>query len=87
LNEKLSDGVTEEEWRVLNRKAVGMIQLYINHNMFHHVANDTNAYEIWQNLESMYERKTTMNKDSVIKRLAKLKYQDGSSVIEHLNIF
>jgi hypothetical protein len=72
LNEKLSDGVTEEEWRVLNRKAVGMIQLYINHNMFHHVANDTNAYEIWQNLESMYERKTTMNKDSVIKRLAKL---------------
>jgi hypothetical protein len=35
----------------------------------------------------MYERKTAMNKASVIKRLAKLEYRDGSSVIEHLNVF
>jgi hypothetical protein len=64
-----------------------MIQLYINHNIFHHVANDINAYEMWQKLESLYERKTAMNKASVIKMLAKLEYRDGSSVIEHLNIF
>jgi hypothetical protein len=87
VKEKILTSVTEEEWRVLNRKAVGMIGLYINHNIFHHVANDTNAYEMWQKLESMYERKTTMNKASVIKRLAKLEYRDGSSVIEHLNVF
>jgi hypothetical protein len=87
VKEKILTGVMEEEWRVLNRKAVGMIRLYINHNIFHHVANDTNAYEMWQKLESMYERKTTMNKASVIKRLAKLEYRDGSSVIEHLNVF
>jgi hypothetical protein len=35
----------------------------------------------------MYERKTAMNKASVIKRLAKLEYRDGNSVIEHLNVF
>jgi hypothetical protein len=35
----------------------------------------------------MYERKTTMNKVSVINRLVKLEYRDGSSVIEHLNFF
>jgi hypothetical protein len=28
-----------------------------------------------------------MNKASMIKRLAKLEYRDGSSVIEHLNVF
>jgi hypothetical protein len=61
--------------------------LYINHNIFHHITNDTNAYEIWQKLESMYERKTATSKASVIKRLAKLEYRDGSSVIEHLNVF
>ena len=81
VKDKIPTGVTEEEWRVLNRKTVGMIRLYINHNIFHHVANDTSAYEMWQKLESMYERKTAMNKASVIKRLAKLEYQDGSSVI------
>jgi hypothetical protein len=42
---------------------------------------------MWQKLESMYGRKTAMNKSSVIKRLAKLEYRDGSSVIEHLNVF
>jgi hypothetical protein len=87
VKETISTGVTEEEWRVLNRKAVGMIRLYINHNIFHHVANDTNAYEMWQKLESMYERKTAINKASVIKRLANLEYRDDSSVIEHLNVF
>jgi hypothetical protein len=66
---------------VLNRKAIGMIWLYINHKIFHYVANNTNAYEIWQKLESTYERKTTMNKASVIKRLEKLEYRDGSTVI------
>ena len=72
---------------MLNINAVGIIRLYINHSIFHYVANDTNAYEMWQKLESMYERKTAMNKASVIKRLAKLEYRDCSSVIEHLNVF
>jgi hypothetical protein len=44
-----------------------MIRWYINHNVFHPVANDTNAYEMWKKLESMYERNTTMNKASVTK--------------------
>ena len=87
VKDKISNGVTDEDWRVLNIKVVGMIPLYINHNIFHHVANGTNAYEMWQKLELMYERKTAMNKASVVKRLAKLEYQDGISVIEHLNVF
>jgi len=87
VRDKVPTGVTEEEWRVLNRKTVGMIRLHINHNIFHHVANDKVAFELWQKLESMYERKTTVNKASVIKQLAKLEYRDGSSVIEHLNVF
>jgi hypothetical protein len=42
---------------------------------------------MWQQLESMYERKTSMNKSAVIKMLAKLEYRDGDNVIEHLNVF
>jgi hypothetical protein len=59
--------------------------VYINHNIFHHVANDTSAYEKWQKLESMYERNASMNKAWVIKWLAKLEYWDASSVIAHVN--
>ena len=68
-------------------ETIGMIRLYINHNIVHHIANDTNMYEMWQKLESMYERRTSMNKTSVIKRLAKVEYRDGTSVTEHLNVF
>ena len=64
-----------------------MIRLHINHNIFHHVANDKVAFELWQKLKSMYERKIAVNKASVIKQLAKLEYRDGSSIIEHLNVF
>uniref|UniRef100_A0A0A9B7D2 Retrovirus-related Pol polyprotein from transposon TNT 1-94 n=1 Tax=Arundo donax TaxID=35708 RepID=A0A0A9B7D2_ARUDO len=87
VRDKISTSVKEEDWRVLNRKALSMIRLYINHNIFHHVANDTNTYDLWHKLESMYEQKTTLNKASVIKWLAKLEYRDGSSIIEHLNVF
>ena len=87
VRDKIPEGVTLEDWSVLNRKAVGLIRLHINHNIFHHVANDTDAFKLWQNLESMYERKTAMNKASVMKWLAKLEYRDGNNVIEYLTIF
>ena len=57
---KIPEGVIQEGLRALNRKAVGLIRLHINHNIFHHVANDTDAFKLWQKLESMYKRKTTM---------------------------
>ena len=62
----------------MNRKEIVMICLYNNHSTFHHVANDINGYEM-----SMYERKTTMNNASIIKRLVNLEWQDASSMIEH----
>jgi hypothetical protein len=86
VKEKIPTNVTEEEWRMLNQKAVGMIQLYINHNIFHHVANDTNACEMCHKLESMYERKESYEQGLDDQRLAKLDYRDDSSVIEHLNV-
>jgi hypothetical protein len=88
VKEKVTTGVRKEQWRVLNYKVVGMIWLYINHNVLHHVTKDTNTYEMWQKLESIFESKTSMNKASVIKnKLAKLEYWDGSSVTKHLNVF
>lgn len=74
VRDKIPQGVTKEDWRVLHRKAVGMVCSYINHTILHHVANDIDAYKLWQKLESMYERKTAVNKASVIKRIAKLDY-------------
>lgn len=35
----------------------------------------------------MYERKNALNKASLMRRLVKLEYSDGQSVIEHLSVF
>jgi len=47
----------------------------------------TNAYELWSKLESMIQKKTPRNKTSLVRRLAKLNYTNGQSMMKHLNSF
>ena len=45
--EQIPIGVLESEWKLLNRKAVATIRQCVDVNVLQHVANDTNAYEMW----------------------------------------
>ncbi|XP_016647234.1 PREDICTED: retrovirus-related Pol polyprotein from transposon TNT 1-94 [Prunus mume] len=81
------EGKSDNAWSILNRKVVGQIRQWVDQSVFHHVAQETDAYKLWTKLSSMYERKTTQNKASVIRRLVNLKYRDGRSVTEHLRDF
>mgnify|MGYP003740606461 FL=1 len=81
------DKMTDKEWAKLNRKTVGQIRQWVDHTVFHHVAQEVNAHSLWQKLEAMYERKTSQNKAFLIRRLVNLKFRDGNSVAEHLSDF
>ena len=81
------DKMTDKEWAKLNRKTVGQIRQWVDHTVFHHVAQEVNAHSLWQKLEAMYERKTAQNKAFLIRRLVNLKFRDGNSVAEHLSDF
>ena len=48
------DSVKEYDWNKLNNRTLGQIRQWIGHSVFHHVAQDTDAYEIWLKLESMF---------------------------------
>ena len=50
------------------------------------MANDTNAHEMWQKLSGLYERKNALNKTSLMRKIVSLKYRDGESIVEHINI-
>ena len=69
------------------RKTVVTIRQWIDHSVFHHVAKEAKADELWKKLEILYERKTAQNKTSLIKRLVNPKFKDGHSVSEHLSDF
>ena len=55
--------------------------------MFHHVAQETSAYELWIKLEEMYQTKTSRNKALLMRRLVNLKLQRETTVAEHTSEF
>lgn len=85
--ENKPENKTEDAWKLDNRKAVGLIRQHIDQSIFQHVANDTNAYKLWKKLESMYERKTALNKATLVRRLVRLLYKEGKNMAEHMNEF
>lgn len=64
-----------------------MIQKYIDRSLFELVSTYTNAYELLTKLETMIQKKTPQNKSQLVRRLVKLEYKDGQSMIEHLNTY
>ena len=47
----------------------------------------TNDYEMWQKLSGLYERKNALNKTSLMRKIGRLKYRDGESIVVHFNTF
>ncbi|KAL6211098.1 hypothetical protein ACLB2K_016326 [Fragaria x ananassa] len=79
------NAMSDEEWKKLNRKCIGVIRQWLDDNVFHHISKETTTLELWRKLESLYERKTTANKAFLIKKLVNLKYKGETSINEHLN--
>ncbi|GFY97925.1 hypothetical protein Acr_12g0004660 [Actinidia rufa] len=77
----------DEEWRKMNRKTIGLIRQCIGHEVFHHVAQETSAYDLWIKLEEMYQSKTSRNKALLMRRLVNLKLQRETTLAEHTSEF
>ncbi|GFY93027.1 hypothetical protein Acr_08g0014230 [Actinidia rufa] len=67
--EEKPEATKDEEWRKMNRKTIGLIRQCIGHEVFHHVAQETSAYDLWIKLEEMYQAKTSRNKALLMRRL------------------
>ncbi|GFY90772.1 hypothetical protein Acr_07g0009690 [Actinidia rufa] len=77
----------DEEWRKMNRKMIGLIRQCIGHEVFHHVALETSAYELWIKLVEMYQATTSWNKALLMRWLVNLKLQRETIVAEHTSEF
>ncbi|KZV49462.1 hypothetical protein F511_28785 [Dorcoceras hygrometricum] len=82
-NGKNPDPAKELEWKKSNRKTIGHIRQWIDHSVFHHVAQETDAYALWKKLEEMYQAKTARNKALLMRRSVNMKLKNGTSVAEH----
>ncbi|KAL2243895.1 UNVERIFIED_CONTAM: Retrovirus-related Pol polyprotein from transposon TNT 1-94 [Sesamum indicum] len=80
--EKTSD----EEWKVLDRKAMSAIILSLSRNVAYHVKGAKSTKEVLQTLADMYEKPSTMDKIILMKKLFRLQMEERKSVAD-LNDF
>jgi gag-polypeptide of LTR copia-type len=55
--------------------------------VYHHISTEINAKVLWDKLESLYVHKIAQTKAFYIRKLVNMKYQEGSSVSDHLSRF
>eukprot|EP00253_Pinus_taeda_P025456 PITA_25456 len=79
-------GMTDEEWNLINRKAVGTVRLHLTASVTFNILEETTKGLI-KALEKLYEKTSASNKVFLMKRLFNMNMSEGGSVADHLNDF
>jgi hypothetical protein len=77
----------DEEWEVLDRKALGMIQLSLATSVAFNISKEKTMKELMDALSKLYEKPSTSNKVFLMKILFNMNMSEGGSVVDHLNEF
>jgi hypothetical protein len=77
----------DEEWEVLDRKALGMIRLRLAALVAFNISKEKTMKELMDGLAKLYEKTSVSNKAFIMKRLFNMKMLEGGSVVDHLNEF
>ena len=80
-------GVSDEEWKRLDRKAKSTIRLCVSDSVLLNVSGEAMAKAWWDKLGTLYQSKSLVNKLFLRKNMYNLRMKDGDSVTEHLNAF
>jgi hypothetical protein len=85
--EKKPTTMKDGEWEVLDRKALGMIQLSLAASMAFNISKENTMKELMDALDKLYEKPSVSNKVFLMKRLFNMNMSEGGSVAYHLNEF
>jgi hypothetical protein len=85
--EKKLTSMKDEEWEILDRKALGMIRLSLSTLVAFNISKEKMTKDLMDTLAKLYEKPSTSNKVFLMKRLFNMKMSEGGSVADHLNYF
>jgi hypothetical protein len=77
----------DEEWDILDRKALGMIQLSPVASVACNISKEKTMKGLMDTLAKLYEKPSASNKVFLMKRLFNMKMSEGGSIADHLNDF
>ena len=81
--EKKSMTMKDEEWEVLDRKALGTIRLIPTTSMDFNISKENTMKDLIDELDKLYENPSMYNKVFLMKRLFNMKMSKGGSVVDH----
>jgi hypothetical protein len=85
--EKKSTGMKDEEWEVLDRITLGMIQLSLEASVAFNILKEKTTKELMDALYKLYEKTSASNKVFLMKILFNMKMSKNGSIADHLNEF
>jgi hypothetical protein len=77
----------DKEWDILDRKALGTIQLSLVALVAFNISKEKTMKGLMDALAKLYEKPSVSNKVFLMKRLFNMKMSEGGSVAYHLNDF
>ena len=77
----------DEEWEVLDRKALGTIRLCLDSLVAFNIYKERTIEGVVSTLAQLYEKSLTSIKVFLMKCLFNMKMSEGGSVADHLNEF
>ena len=75
----------DEDWTLLDRKALGVIRLTLSRNVAFNIAKENTTADLIKALSNMYEKPSASNKVYLMKRLFNLRMAEGASAAQHIN--
>jgi hypothetical protein len=84
---KKTTAMKDEEWEILDRKALGMIRLRLAAWVAFNISKEKTTKGLMDALDKLYEKPSVSNKVFIMKRLFNMKMSEGGSVVDHLNDF
>ena len=85
--EKKLTAMKDEEWEVLDKKALGTIWLSLATSVDFNISKEKTTKGLMDVLAKLYEKSSTSNKVLLMKRLFNTKMSKGRSIADHLNEF
>jgi hypothetical protein len=84
---KKPTAMKDEEWEILDRKALGTIRLSLAASVAFNISKENTTKGLMDALAKLYEKPSASNKVFLMKRLFNMKMSEGGSVADHLNEF
>ena len=81
------EAMKAEEWALLDRQVLGVIQLTLSRSIAHNVVKEKTTVDLMKALSGMYEKSSANNKVHLMKKLFNLKMAENASMAQHLNEF